>query len=144
MPKTIISVDITKGPKDQPTPIHNRWHPDIPPVATVRPGEDFIVECLDWTGGQIHNDDNAADIRDCDLFPCHHLFGPIEVVGAEPGDILVVDVLDIGPLGATSGATPASSRRRTGAAFLLTCSPRRGKRSGTPAASMRARATSPK
>ena len=34
MPKTIISVDIKKAPKDQPTPIHNRWHPDIPPVAT--------------------------------------------------------------------------------------------------------------
>jgi elongation factor P len=64
MPKTIISVDINKGPIDQPTPIHNRWHPDLPPVATVKPGDDFIVECLDRTGGQIRNDDNAADICD--------------------------------------------------------------------------------
>jgi hypothetical protein len=62
MPKTIISVDLDKGPRDQTTPIHNRWHPDIPPVATVKPGDDFIVECLDWTGGQINNNDNAADI----------------------------------------------------------------------------------
>ena len=53
-----------------------------------------------WTGpaGQIKNDDNAADVRDCYLPPCHHLVGPIEVTGAEPGDILVVDILDIGPL----------------------------------------------
>ena len=65
---------------------------------TVKPGDDFIVEALDWTGGQIKNDDNAADIRDCYLPPCHHLVGPIEVTGAEPGDILIVDILDIGPL----------------------------------------------
>jgi formamidase len=93
MAKTVISVDITKPPTKQPTPLHNRWHPDIPPVVTVKPGEDFIVEALDWTGGQIKNDDNASDIRDCYLPPCHHLVGPIEVTGAEPGDILVVDML---------------------------------------------------
>ena len=64
MAKTIISVDIKKKTTEQPTPLHNRWHPDIPPVVTVKPGDDFIVEALDWTGGQIRNDDNASDIRD--------------------------------------------------------------------------------
>lgn len=49
---------------------------------------------MDWTGG--HQERRQRnDIRDCDLTPCHHLFGPIEVQGAEPGDILVVDILDI-------------------------------------------------
>jgi len=96
MPKTIIGIDLKKAPKDQSPPVHNRWHPDIPPVVTVKPGDDFRVECLDWTGGQIKNDDSANDVRDCDLMPCHHLFGPIDVAGAEPGDILVVDILDIG------------------------------------------------
>ncbi len=96
MPKTIISVDLSKKPKDQVPPVHNRWHPDIPFVANVKPGADFRVETLDWTGGQISNDDSANDIRDCNLMPCHHLFGPIGVQGAEPGDLLVVDFLDIG------------------------------------------------
>ena len=50
MPKTIISVDINKGPTEQTTPIHNRWHPDIPPVVTVKPGDDFIVECSGLDG----------------------------------------------------------------------------------------------
>ncbi len=118
MPKTIISVDLGKGPRDQTTPIHNRWHPDIPPVATVKPGDDFIVECLDWTGGQIKNDDNAADIRDCDLFPCHHLFGPIEVVGAAPGDILVVDILDIGPLRGNEWGYTGIFKTENGGGFL--------------------------
>lgn len=55
------------------------------------------MECLDWTGGQVNNDDSANDIRDMRLDPNHHLSGPIEVKGAEPGDILVVDILDLDP-----------------------------------------------
>lgn len=53
MPKTLIKVDLNKKPHEQPYPLHNRWHPDIPAVATVKPGDVFRVECLDWTGGQI-------------------------------------------------------------------------------------------
>lgn len=62
----------------------------------MKPGEDFIVETLDWTAGQVKNDDIAIDIRDMDLTPNHHLTGPIYIDGAEPGDLLVVDILDIG------------------------------------------------
>jgi len=98
MPKPVITIDLKKAPKDQKFPIHNRWHPDIPFNATVSPGDDFRIECLDWTGGQIRNDDNAKDVRDCNLLPCHHLSGPVEVKGAEPGDLLIVDILDIGPI----------------------------------------------
>ena len=97
MPQTIVEVDIQKSPQDQKFPIQNRWHPDIPVAAMVKPGDSFRVECLDWTGGQIANDDSAADIRDCNLLPCHHLSGPVGIKGAEPGDLLVVDILDLGP-----------------------------------------------
>ena len=31
-------------------------------VAMVKPGDEFRVECIDWTGGQIKNNDNATDI----------------------------------------------------------------------------------
>jgi len=94
----LLRVDVTKAPENQPNPIHNRWHPDIPSVATVDPGQVFRVECLDWTGGQIKNDDNANDIRDVDLSQVHYLSGPISVNGAKKGDVLVVDILDVGPL----------------------------------------------
>ena len=98
MPKTVISVDRSKSPVEQPNPvIVNRWHPDTPIAASVKPGDEFRVECFDWTGGQIKNDDNANDVRDCNLMPCHHLSGAVAIDGAEPGDILVVDILDIGP-----------------------------------------------
>lgn len=67
MPKTILGVDITKAAWEQSPPLHNRWHPDIPPVATVQPGEVFRVETIDWTGGQIKNDDSADDVKNVDL-----------------------------------------------------------------------------
>ena len=67
-------------------------------VAWVKPGDDFIIETYDWTGGFIKNNDSADDVRDIDLSIVHFLSGPIGVKGAEPGDLLVVDLLDVGPL----------------------------------------------
>lgn len=97
MPETLFKVDVKKRMADQEVPGHNRWHPDIPPVATVSPGTTFRMECLDWTDGQIKNSDTANDVRDIDLTVPHVLSGPIGVSGAEPGDVLVVDILDMGP-----------------------------------------------
>ncbi len=97
MPETIVKVDLKASPYDNDM-IHNRWHPDIPMVAMVKPGDDFIVECVDWTGGQIKDNDDASDVRDVDLTKVHFLSGPIGVEGAEPGDLMVVDILDIGTL----------------------------------------------
>ena len=95
--KTLIKVDLNTPPEEQDC-IHNRWHPDIPMVAMVNPGDEFRVECVDWTGGQISNDDDASDIKDVDLTKVHYLSGPIGVKGAEPGDLMVVEILDVGVL----------------------------------------------
>jgi len=95
MADTLIKVDLSQSAYENDM-IHNRWHPDIPMVATVKPGDEFIVECYDWTGGFIKNDESATDVRDIDLSIVHFLSGPIEIEGAEPGDLLVVDFLDIG------------------------------------------------
>ena len=95
MPETLIKVDLTKSPLENEN-IHNRWHPDIPMACWVEPGDDFILETFDWTGGFIKNDDSADDVRDIDLSTVHYLSGPVGVKGAEPGDLLVVELLDIG------------------------------------------------
>lgn len=102
-PIDLISVDLGVPPAEQEKPLHNRWHPAIPPVATVATGCLFRAEAIDWTGGQIGNTDDATDVRDVDLSRCHHLSGPIRVedaagAPAAPGDLLVVEVADIGPL----------------------------------------------
>jgi formamidase len=98
MPEVVFSVDQALSMRDQKVPGHNRWHPDIPAVVTVRPGSEFRVECRDWTDNQIGNNDSANDVRDVDLSHAHMLSGPIAVDGAEPGDLLVVDILDLGPI----------------------------------------------
>ncbi|TYB45369.1 formamidase [Actinomadura chibensis] len=114
MPEVVFSVDQARSMREQATPGHNRWHPDIPAAATVRPGAEFRVECREWTDGQIGNNDSANDVRDVDLSPCHMLSGPIAVEGAEPGDLLVVDILDIGPVPQETGPRPGQGWGYTG------------------------------
>src|SRR4029079_9922841 len=56
------------------------------------------------------------DVRDVDLTVCHMLSGPIEVQGAEPGDLLVVDLLDLAhcPSPQESGPAPGQGWGYTG------------------------------
>ena len=88
MPEVLFSVDQSKSMRDQAVPGHNRWHPDIPSAASVRPGSEFRVECREWTDSQLGNNDSSNDVRDVNLSVAHMLSGPIEVEGAEPGDLL--------------------------------------------------------
>jgi formamidase len=114
MPDVVFSVDQARSMRDQKAPGHNRWHPDIPAAAFVRPGQEFRIECREWTDGQIGDNDSANDVRDVDLSGCHMLSGPIAVEGAEPGDLLVVDILDIGPVPQETGGAPGQGWGYTG------------------------------
>jgi Predicted acetamidase/formamidase len=99
MPETKFEVDVNSVPDEQPGPNpFNRWHPDIPAVVEADPGESMRLEALDWTGGQIMDNDNANEVRDVDLSQVHYLAGPVHVNGAEPGDLLKVEFHDMGPL----------------------------------------------
>jgi formamidase len=118
MPKTLFKVDLTKPMDQQELPGHNRWHPDIPAVVSVNPGEVFRIECKDWTDGQIKNNDSPDDVRDVDLTVVHVLSGPIWVNGAEPGDILVVDLLDIGALQGDEWGFTGIFDKKNGGGFL--------------------------
>jgi len=117
MPDTLISVDLSR-PATENENLHNRWHPDIPIAVWVEPGADFLVETVDWTGGAIKNDDSADDIRDVDLTTVHYLSGPIGVKGAEPGDLLVVDILDAGPLKGHEWGFNGFFAKKNGGGFL--------------------------
>src|SRR6476659_9749955 len=117
MPETLIKVDLTKSAYDNYM-VHNRWHPDIPIVAWVNPGDDFIIETCDWTGGFIKNNDSADDVRDIDLSIVHFLSGPIGVKGAEPGGLLVVDLLDVGSLKESLWGFNGFFSKQNGGGFL--------------------------
>ena len=98
MPEVLFPLDSSKKFEDQEKLGHNRWHPEIPPVAVVKPGDVFRVDCREWFDGAIRNDDSAQDILDAPLLTVHKLSGPFGVEGAKPGDLLVVDILDVGPI----------------------------------------------
>lgn len=114
MPEVKFRVDQSRLFAEQEVLGHNRWHPDVPPVATVRPGEEFRLECREWFDGAIRNDDSADDIRDCDFTQVHKLSGPIAVEGAEPGDLLMVDIVDLGPVPQEKGPVAGQGWGYTG------------------------------
>jgi len=95
--RTAVKVDLEKDAGSLPY-LHNRWHPDIPTCDTIKNNETVKIQCVDWTGGQIKNDDSANDIRDVDLSKVHYLTGPFHIETAEPGDVLLVDIQDVQPL----------------------------------------------
>ncbi|KAG6386820.1 hypothetical protein SASPL_151996 [Salvia splendens] len=102
-PKLIVPIDLKKKPCQQRLPLHNWWHSEIPPVAEVETGVVFRVEMVDWTAGAISDDNPAIDVKTLDLSTVHYLSGPIRVVDADgdpakPGDLLAVEICNLGPL----------------------------------------------
>jgi formamidase len=127
VPKILTPVDLSVSRHEQSVPGHNRWHPEIPAAATVDPGEVFRLECLDWLDGQIANNDDPSDIRDVDLSVAHVLSGPVAVRGAEPGDLLVVDILDIGALSGMEWGFTGIFAHENGGGFLTDVFPNAAK-----------------
>ncbi|KAK9823995.1 hypothetical protein WJX72_006864 [[Myrmecia] bisecta] len=122
-PIPLITVDLKKRPWEQEKPLHNRWHPDIPPVAEVKEGNLFRVETVDWTAGQIGDNDSAEDVKKVDLSQVHYLSGPIKVsdkdgVAAKPGDLLVVEICNLGALPGDEWGFTGTFDRDNGGGFL--------------------------
>jgi formamidase len=77
--------------------VHNRWHPDIEPVLVTRPGDQVTLECLDGLNGQLTRASAHEDVLAVDHSVPHALAGPVYVEGAEPGDLLEVELLAFEP-----------------------------------------------
>lgn len=92
--------------------------PSIPPVASVEEGEIFRVEMVDWTGGQIKNNDSADDVKNVDLTQVHYLSGPINIPTAEPGDLLKVEFLNLGALEGDEWGFTGTFHKDNGGGFL--------------------------
>jgi formamidase len=90
-----IELDYTKRCADEPTKGHNRWHPDIPPAVEAEPGEEVVLQTRNALDGEVTPTSRAEDLGNVDLNLVHPLTGPVYVQGAEPGDLLEVNILDI-------------------------------------------------
>ncbi|HTZ43289.1 MAG TPA: acetamidase/formamidase family protein [Jatrophihabitans sp.] len=75
--------------------VHTAWDSSLPPIARVAGGEVVTVEVANSSGGQLDRRSTAADLATLDFGRVNPVTGPIAVEGAEPGDALVIDVLDV-------------------------------------------------
>jgi formamidase len=92
-----IAIDRRKTLSEEPSKGHNRWHPDIPPIVRVDPGQVVGLETRDALDGQVTANSTSADLLKATLGVVHPLTGPVYVNGAEPGDLLEVKIEEIEP-----------------------------------------------
>ncbi len=81
-------LDVDDGPG------HRVWNNDHDPVLAVDPPVVIEFGCPDTNGGEVTGTTTAEDLEDAD-FPGHFLTGPVEVGGAEPGDVLEIELLSV-------------------------------------------------
>ncbi|SDK79955.1 acetamidase/formamidase family protein [Natronorubrum texcoconense] len=75
--------------------VHSMWDNSLEPVRTVEPGDIVQFTCRDSTDGQLGPGSTVADLADLDVSRVHALTGPVAVEGAQPGDVLEVELLDL-------------------------------------------------
>jgi formamidase len=92
-----VRVDFSKTLAEEPETGHNRWHPDIPPLVRCDPGDEVILQTRDALDGQIGRDATAETVGAANLNVVHPLTGPVYVNGAEAGDLLEVEILEVEP-----------------------------------------------
>ena len=90
-----IRIDRAKRLSDEAHLGHNRFHPDITPVAEVGEGEEVALETRDALDGQLGPGTTVADFPSLDVGAVHPLTGPVFVKGAAPGDILEIEFTDV-------------------------------------------------
>ena len=70
--------------------------PDLQPVLEVEPGDVVTFETNDCFTGQIRSEDDL--VTEIDMSRINSATGPVAIKGAEPGDSLVAEILDVRPI----------------------------------------------
>jgi acetamidase/formamidase len=74
---------------------HFRFDNSLLPALTVESGDTVVFECLEAYGGALGPDSTVDDLKRLPFDAVHCLTGPVAVAGAEPGDAVEVEVLEI-------------------------------------------------
>lgn len=77
--------------------VNYAWDNSHPPRLAVEPGDTVIFTTRDAADNYYSIDSTAADVKAKGPLVGHPLTGPVHVNGAEPGDTLVIDVLEVIP-----------------------------------------------
>jgi acetamidase/formamidase len=75
--------------------LHPAWNRRAAPALRVAPGEVFQLVCPDSSNGLLGRHSTAADIAQVDFRRTDPLCGPVYIDGAEPGDALKIEVIDL-------------------------------------------------
>lgn len=70
------------------------WDRSVDPRLVIDPGDIVVFDCPEPCG-QVTPDWNDADLADIDFDPIHALVGSVYINGAEPGDTLQIEILDM-------------------------------------------------
>src|SRR5271168_4042959 len=76
-------------------PTHSRWNNAIPSRLDIDSGDVVHMECVDSSGSQVRPGASVEEFLAIDLGKIHALTGPIAIYGAEPGDTLAIEVLEV-------------------------------------------------
>ncbi len=75
--------------------VHAFWDRSYPPRIEIDPGDTVVFECREAVDGQVTPDSGHEDAGNLDFSRIHPLTGPVFVKDAQPGDVLVVDILNL-------------------------------------------------
>jgi acetamidase/formamidase len=78
-----------------PDSVHFTWDAGNEPVLTIADGDTVVYETRDVSDDQIEPTSDASAIAGLNWDRVYPLAGPLAVAGAEPGDTLVVEILDL-------------------------------------------------
>jgi acetamidase/formamidase len=72
----------------------NRWNRAYPPRITIAPGDTISLRMKDASDGQVTPGMTPDAFAALDKTRIHALTGPVAVDGAEPGDVLEIEIID--------------------------------------------------
>jgi acetamidase/formamidase len=75
--------------------VHYTWDAGNAPVLTIASGDTVVTQTRDVSDDQITPQSDVSIIETLDWSRVYPLAGPIEVEGAEPGDTLAIEVVDL-------------------------------------------------
>src|SRR6266852_6231241 len=76
---------------------HYKWDSSLPPAVEIESGDVVHFDTEEVTAGQLKKGDDASKLASLDFDRLYPLGGPVYVKGAEPGDTLEVEILELQP-----------------------------------------------
>ncbi|MDN6270923.1 MAG: acetamidase/formamidase family protein, partial [Tetragenococcus koreensis] len=75
--------------------VHYTWHKEHEPILTIDSGDTAVFETREVSDNQFNFHSTTEAISELDWDYVYPLSGPVYVNGAEPGDTLAVEILDL-------------------------------------------------